>query len=233
MSALHDGEQYLIEKYGIAISPGLQLFPEGLRGKDLSLLAVGLTEARQGFTSLPGVAAEVEQISNQIDAQVLLNQNFTQDSFSTVLDQHPFPIVHLATHAQFSSDPQATFLLTWSDRISIQDFDRLFQRRKLGLLKPIELLVMSACQTAAGDNRAALGLAGFALRSGARSTIASLWAVNDQATSELMREFYAQISAGNVSKAEALRQAQLKVLSNPLHRHPNFWSAFVLVGNWL
>ena len=233
ISALYDGERYLIEKYSIAISPGLQLFPEGLRGKELSLLAVGLTEARQGFNSLPGVAAEVEQLSDQIDAQVLLNQDFTRDRFSTVLDQRPYPVVHLATHGQFSSDPKETFLLSWSDRISIQDFDRLFQKRMLGQFKPIELLVMSACQTAAGDNRAALGLAGFALRSGARSTIASLWSVNDQATSELMRAFYTQLIDGGLSKAEALRQAQIKVLSDPLYQHPNFWSAFVLVGNWL
>ena len=233
MSALYDGEKYLIEKYGVAISPGLQLFPEGLQGKQLSLLAMGLTEARQGFTPLPGVAIEMQQVTAEVDSQILLDRDFTRDSFSVAIDKKPYPIVHLATHGQFSSNPEETFLLTWSDRISIQDFDLLFQKRKLGILEPIELLVMSACQTAAGDNRAALGLAGFALRSGARSTVASLWSVSDQATSELMREFYSQLSNGNNSKAESLRQAQLKVLSNSLHKHPYFWSSFVLVGNWL
>ena len=233
MSALYDGEKYLVEKYSVAISPGLQLFPEGIQGKELSLLAVGLTEARQGFTPLPGVEGEIKQISTQVDSQVLLNQDFNRDSFSVALDNQPFPIVHLATHGQFSSNPEETFLLTWSDRISIQDFDALFEQRRLGILEPIELLVMSACQTAAGDNRAALGLAGFALRSGARSTVASLWSVSDEATADLMREFYAQLSSGQVSKAEAIRQAQLKVLSNSLHKHPYFWSPFVLVGNWL
>ena len=233
MSALYDGEKYLIEKYGIAISPGLELFPEGLQKKQLSLLAVGLTEARQGFTPLPGVTGEMEQIAQRINSQILLNQEFTKDSFSIALNNQPFPIVHLATHGQFSSNPDETFLLTWSDRIAIQDFDLLFQKRNSGILEPIELLVMSACQTAAGDNRAALGLAGFALRSGARSTVASLWSVSDRATSELMREFYSQLSSGTVSKAEAIRQAQLKVLSNSQHKHPYFWSPFVLIGNWL
>jgi CHAT domain-containing protein len=233
MGALYDGKNYLIEKYGLAISPGLQLFPEGLRGKQPSVLAVGMTEARQGFTSLPKVEQEIEQIVASLDSQVLLNQEFTQESFSSILDQQPFPIVHLATHGQFSSNPEETFLLTWSDRISIQDFDDLFAQRNLGIIEPIELLVMSACQTAAGDDRATLGLAGFAMRSGARSTLASLWSVSDEATSELMREFYSQLSSGQVSKAEALRQAQLAVLADPLYKHPYFWSAFVLVGNWL
>ena len=233
MSTLYDGEKYLIEKYSVAISPGLQLFPEGLEGKKLSLLAMGLTEARQDFTPLPGVAIEMEQIIAEVESQVLLDQEFDKDSFSVALNRQSYPIVHLATHGQFSSNPEETFLLTWSDRISIQDFDLLFQKRKLGILEPIELLVMSACQTASGDSRATLGLAGFALRSGARSTVASLWSVHDESTADLMREFYAQLSNGKITKAEALRQAQLKVLSNPQHKHPYFWSSFILVGNWL
>ena len=233
MSALFDGEKYLIETYGIAFSPGLQLFPESLRGKQPFLLVAGLTEARQGFTPLPGVEGEVEQIKTQLDSQVLLDQDFSRDSFNVALNQKAFSIVHLATHGQFSSNPEDTFLLTWGDRISIQDLDTLFQSRKLGIIEPIELLVMSACQTAVGDDRATLGLAGFALRSGARSTVASLWSVSDEATSDLMREFYVQLSDEAVSKAEALQQAQISVLSNPLYKHPYFWSAFTLIGNWL
>jgi len=92
---------------------------------------------------------------------------------------------------------------------------------------------MSACQTAAGDNRATLGLAGFALRSGAKSTIASLWSVSDESTSIMMREFYHQLTELKVSKAEALRQAQLSLLEEPLYQHPYFWASFVLIGNWL
>ncbi|MGC1245697.1 MAG: CHAT domain-containing protein, partial [Spirulinaceae cyanobacterium] len=83
--------------------------------------------------------------------------------------------------------------------------------------------------------RAALGLAGFALRSGALSTVATLWSVNDQSTAELMSEFYQQLTKVDVSltKAESLRQAQLKLLKNPLYNHPYYWAPFVLVGNWL
>ncbi|MEQ8998366.1 MAG: CHAT domain-containing protein [Coleofasciculus sp. B1-GNL1-01] len=233
MAALYDGEQYILQKYRVVFSPGLQLFPQGLSQEELRLLAAGLTEARQGFSPLPGVDEEIAQVSQQVNSKVLFNETFTFGTFKELINNQSFPIVHLATHGQFSSNPEETFLLTWSDRISIEDFDLIFQKRRLGLLQPIELLVMSACQTAAGDNRATLGLAGFALRSGAKSTIASLWSVSDESTSKMMQEFYHQLTDLKVSKAEALRQAQLSLLEEPLYKHPYFWASFVLIGNWL
>ncbi|NEO50913.1 MAG: CHAT domain-containing protein, partial [Moorea sp. SIO4A3] len=235
MAALYDGKQYLIENYSIAISPGLQLFPQRLQRVELNVLVAGLTEARQGYTGLPGVAGEVQEITDKVTTDVLLNQEFTRTTFQTAIDSTPFPIVHLATHGQFSSNPKETFLLTWNDRIGIKDFDLLFQKRRLGILEPIELLVMSACQTAAGDNRATLGLAGFALRSGAHSTLGSLWSVSDESTTNLMKEFYQGLiqTKPSMTKAEALQQAQLKLRQDPLYKHPYFWASFVLVGNWL
>jgi len=235
IAALYDGEQYIVEKYSVALSPGLQLFPQGLKREELQALTAGLTEARQGFAELPAVEDEVKEIASEVDAQVLLNQEFTRTAFQKEINGKPFPVVHLATHGQFSSNPQETFLLTWDERISIKDFDLLFEKRRLGILKPIDLLVLSACQTAAGDKRATLGLAGFALRSGARSTMASLWSVHDESTAALMSEFYRQLTQTNlpITKAEALRQAQLTLLSDPQYNHPYFWASFVLVGNWL
>ncbi|NEO68079.1 MAG: CHAT domain-containing protein [Moorea sp. SIO3H5] len=235
MAALYDGKQYLVENYSIAISPGLQLFPQRLQRVELNVLVAGLTEARQGYTGLPGVALEVQEITDKVTTDVLLNQEFTRTTFQTAIDSTPFPIVHLATHGQFSSNPKETFLLTWNDRIGIKDFDLLFQKRRLGILEPIELLVMSACQTAAGDNRATLGLAGFALRSGAHSTLGSLWSVSDESTTYLMKEFYQSLiqTKPSMTKAEALQQAQLKLRQDPLYEHPYFWASFVLVGNWL
>jgi CHAT domain-containing protein len=94
------------------------------------------------------------------------------------------------------------------------------------------LLVLSACQTAKGDKRSALGIAGVAVQAGARSTLASLWLVEAKSTAQLMGEFYQGLSHG-MSKAEALRQAQLNLLSQPKFQHPYFWSPFVLVGSWL
>ena len=97
----------------------------------------------------------------------------------------------------------------------------------------IELLVLSACETATGDNRAALGLAGVAVKAGARSTLATLWTVDDQASSALMSKFYHQLRSGKLNKAQALRQAQLAVLQSQNYEHPRNWSGYVLLGNWL
>jgi filamentous hemagglutinin family protein len=241
MAALYDGQHYLIENYGVAVSPGLQLFPEGSQHQNQGLLAAAITEAHKGFTALPGAAREVAEITTGEKntgkkSLVLINQQFTRAAFQKALEQTAFPIVHLATHGQFSANPEDTFLLAWDDRINVRDLNQLFERHKLGLENPIELLVLSACQTATGDDRAALGLAGFALRSGARSTIASLWAADDQATADLMSEFYRQLSdRPGITKAEALRQAQLSIIhKNAFYAaNPYFWGAFVLIGNWL
>ncbi|MGK7943077.1 MAG: CHAT domain-containing protein, partial [Microcystaceae cyanobacterium] len=97
---------------------------------------------------------------------------------------------------------------------------------------PIELLILSACQTAQGDSRASLGLAGMAVRSGSRSTIATLWSINDQSTSELMVKFYEILGNESMSKAEALRQAQLSLINSDKYHHPYYWGAFILVGHW-
>jgi CHAT domain-containing protein len=91
---------------------------------------------------------------------------------------------------------------------------------------------LSACETASGDSRASLGLAGIAIRSGARSTLGTLWQVNDNATSIFMAEFYQQLATSKVSKAEAIRNAQLALLQSREYKNPFFWAPFVLVGNW-
>lgn len=119
--------------------------------------------------------------------------------------------------------------MTWDDRINVNDFDKLLSNRNNST--PIELLVLSACKTAAGDERAILGLAGMAIRSGARSTMATLWSVNDNSTAKLMTEFYGYLSQSR-SKSQAMRQAQLSLLQSEQYHHPFYWSPFVLVGNW-
>jgi len=232
MAALHDGQKYLIENYAVTLSPGLQLFPEGLQRRDSQMLAAGLTKARDGFDPLPGVELEIDRISEGFEGKILLNEGFTRNAFQAEIDVKSFPIVHLATHGQFSSDPEKTFLLAWDERINVRDFTEMFQLRQREN-DPVELLVLSACQTATGDRRATLGLAGFALRSGARSTVATLWSVNDLSTADLMVEFYDRIARPDVPKAEALRQAQLTLLSDSRYDHPYYWAPFVLVGNWL
>ncbi len=235
MSALYDGDQYLIEKYSIALTPGLQLMePRSLAPSQLQALMLGLTESRQGFSALPGVAEEINQIAAELPAQTFLNDDFTKTNLEDQLQATAFPVLHLATHGQFSSDLQETFLLAWDDKITLEEFDQLLKAGQQSQTGPIELLVLSACQTAEGDKRAALGLAGLAVRSGARSTLATLWSVQDQSTAVLMTEFYQTLlQKSGVNKAEGLRQAQLALLNDPRFHHPFYWSPFVLVGNWL
>ncbi|HEY9665319.1 MAG TPA: CHAT domain-containing protein, partial [Coleofasciculaceae cyanobacterium] len=237
MAVLHDGEQYLVEKYNIALTPGLQLLESrSLSPEQYKTLVAGLAEARQGFAALPGVKKEIEQITTSVSAQVLLNRKFTRLGFQEQIEDVAFSVVHLATHAQFSSKAEDTFLLTWDGSINVKDLDRLLRGQgesaTLRDREPIELLVLSACQTAKGDDRAILGLAGVAVRSGARSTLATLWSVQDRSTAQLMSEFYRVLTQTSATKAEALHQAQLSLLNSPQYNHPYYWSPFVLVGNW-
>ncbi|EDX77661.1 tetratricopeptide repeat domain protein [Coleofasciculus chthonoplastes PCC 7420] len=234
MAALYDGEQYLIEKYSVAVSPGLQLLePRALDRERLQALIGGLSEERGGFSALPGVELELKKISDQVPSEMLFNQEFTTTTLKQEISDVPFPIVHLATHGQFSSEVEDTFILTWEGPVNVNDLDQLLQVREREDNQPIELLVLSACQTATGDQRAALGLAGVAVRSGARSTLATLWSVRDESTAQLMAEFYQYLTQAENSKAESLRQAQLSILKNPKYEHPYYWAPFVLVGNWL
>ncbi|MEG3833465.1 MULTISPECIES: CHAT domain-containing protein [unclassified Microcoleus] len=233
MAVLHDGEKFLVEKYSIALAPGLQLLaPKPLNKVKLKVLTAGLSEPRQGFSALPGVKEEVQQIAAEMPASSLLNEDFVSGRLHDRIKAVSYPIVHLATHGQFSSNAADTFIVTWDQKVNVKEFDRLLRARTGERQQPIELLVLSACETASGDNRAALGLAGAAIRSGARSTAATLWQVNDESTAIFMAEFYKQLASSKTSKAEALRNAQLTLLKNPDYQNPYFWAPFVLVGNW-
>ncbi|MEM6754424.1 MAG: CHAT domain-containing protein [Cyanobacteria bacterium P01_C01_bin.38] len=234
LAALHDGNLYLIEKYNLALAPGMQLLdPKPLASQKMQVLIGALSEGRQGFVPLPGVKNEVENINTEISTQVLLNQKFTSKALQKQISKTPFPVIHLATHGEFSSKAEDTFVLTWDNRLNVKELGNILQSRQQRTNNPIELLVLSACKTASGDKRAPLGLAGVAVRSGARSTIASLWAVDDEATSKMMVDFYEQINQSGVTKAEALRKAQINILHQSKYQHPYYWGAFVLVGNWL
>ena len=236
MAALYDGKQYLIEKYNVALTPGLQLLePTVLKEQKLEAVIAGVSESNQGYSALPGVKTEVRQISNTFPSQLLLDREFTSQNFKQQLENSPSPLIHLATHGQFSSNPEETFIVTWGDRIKVRDLENILQAREENIdAKPIELLVLSACQTAEGDKRAALGIAGIAVRSGARSTLATLWSVEDQSTVALMNGFYQQLAATeSTTKAKALREAQIALMHSDKYSHPYYWAPFILVGNWL
>ncbi len=234
MSALYDGKQYLIEKYKLALTPGLRLLPpKGTAEKSkLQVFAGGITEARQGFIALPGVKPEIESINKLIPNKSLVNSDFNDLLVGKSLVNNNSQIVHLATHGQFSSNADETFLLTWDNRIDLGKLNSLIKDRSSQSDKAINLLVLSACQTAIGDDRATLGLAGIAVRAGARSTIASLWSVSDEATQLLMSNLYQKLVATNLGKAESLQTAQQSLLRTKEYRAPFYWAPFILVGNW-
>ena len=233
MAALYDGKQYLIEKYSIALTPGLQLIEPKPLQKELKVIAAGLSEPSSGFSALPNVKRELEQIRADIPSNILLNQEFTRSALQNRINSLPFPVVHLATHGQFSSKAEETFIVAWKDRIYVKQFNQLVRTIEQNRPEAIELLVLSACQTAAGDERAGLGIAGVAFQAGARSTIASLWNLDDESTSVLMNKFYQELANKKLTKAEALRRAQLALLQNPKYKRPRFWASYVLLGNWL
>ena len=234
MATLYDGQQYLVQKYSLALAPGLKLVdPKPLAEQRLAAITAGLSESRHGFIPLPFVNVEVEQIQSTLDSRVLLNETFTESALTDAINQTPFPVVHLATHGQFSSNPEETFILAWDNPIQISALNRLLRNSEQSRQDAIELLVLSACETATGDKQAALGLAGVAVRAGARSTLASLWNIDDETSAVLMQQFYRVLTSNLHTKASALRQAQLALLKNPRYQHPRYWAPYVLVGNWL
>ena len=243
MGVLYNDKQqkYLLEKYAIALTPSLQLLePTPLQRQRLSALTAGLSESREvagiKFPRLQNVLDELKQIESQVPkSKELLNQSFTTDNIHTQINSNPFTVVHMATHGQFSSNLEETFILTWDRLLKIDELDSLLKTSDTGRSSAIELLVLSACETAAGDNRAALGLAGIAVKAGARSTLATLWQVDDRSTARLMSEFYRQLANTNLTKAEALQKAQLALWNDRSQdwKRPYFWAAYVLVGNWL
>ncbi|MDJ0649595.1 MAG: CHAT domain-containing protein [Xenococcaceae cyanobacterium MO_188.B19] len=236
MAVLHDGENYLIEDYNIALTPGLQLLaPRPLKEVELKTLVAGLTEARHGFAPLDYVKVELEDIQQHTNSNVLLDREFTQETLQAKMESAEYPIVHIATHGQFSSTLEDTFLLAWDNPIQINQLDRLLKTQSLKQQQAIELLVLSACETAVGDRRAALGIAGMAVRGGARSTLATLWTVSDESTAFAMKNFYQRLTQSQVpmTKAKAWRQSQLDLINSTRFKHPYYWAPFILVGNWL
>lgn len=233
-AVLHDGERFLIQKYALATTPSLTLTaPQPLRGNKPLALLTGVAQPVQGFAPLPKVSGELAGIREHVDGAVLIDDDYTTDRLAAALTRDEYAIVHMATHSVVGDTPADSYLLTYDGRLSMSDLEQLLRRGRFRR-QPVELLTLSACDTAIGDERAALGLAGIALKAGARSALATLWRVADDSAATLMKDFYAGLtSAGSTSKADALRDAQLKMLAREATSHPAHWAAFMLIGNWL
>ena len=233
MGALHDGKQFLITRYPIAVTPSLNLAdPRPFKRENAKLLSLGLTKAVQGFPGLPYVSDELKTLQEIYGGTLLMDENFRLSNVESELKKNPFSMVHIASHGQFGGNVENTFLLAYDEKFNMDrlgEYVGLFRFRE----EPLELLTLSACETAAGDDRAALGLAGVAVRTGARSALASLWHVNDPASYELITEFYRQLRNPLISRAAALQAAQMKLIADQRYDHPGYWAPFLLINNWL
>lgn len=256
LAALHDGSQFLVEKYSIGLIPSVNLTDTNYESvKNAEVLGMGASQ----FTNnqpLPAVPAELNTIASEWKGKSFLNQAFTLNNLRLQRSAQAFRIIHLATHAEFKPGiPRNSYIQLSDSRLTL---DRV---RELGWSQPpkIELLVLSACRTALGDDRTELGFAGLAVQAGVKSVLASLWSVSDEGTLGLMAQFYHQLKVAPI-KAEALRQAQIAMLKGQVRinngrlilsnlnkelelpselanltkedfSHPYYWSGFTMIGS--
>jgi CHAT domain-containing protein len=232
-AALHDGTGFLVDRYATAVAPSLYLTdPRPLNTSLGTALVIGISKSVQGYVPLPNVKREVAAVHDIEGGQELLDDSFTRARFEAELKRVPYNVVHIASHGQFGSDPSQTFVLAFDGQLTMDDLEadiKFGERRD----NPLELLILSACETASGDDRAALGLAGVALKAGARSALATLWYINDQASGDLVVAFYRGLQSGHLSRAHALQQAQRALSTDPRYAHPAYWAPYLLIGAWL
>jgi CHAT domain-containing protein len=229
---LHDGDRFLIEQYAVGTVPALTLTrassPAPRQG---GVLLEGLSKARQGFASLPGVKEELRALQDLMGGTVLLDEDYTLENLDRAFATTDHPIVHMATHGVFGGSSDETFLLTHDDKLTMDRLEELIGRtRRRG--NQVDLLTLSACQTALGDEWAAFGLAGIAVKAGVSSAVATLWYADDEAAIAIMTDFYRHLRAAGDSKARALQQAQIRMIRDDRFDHPAFWAPFLLIGNW-
>ena len=257
VAALHDGQEFILKKYSVGMMPSLSLTDTRyVSVKDLGILASGATQFDE-LSPLPGVQIELDSILNlwPVQGTLLLNETFTQENINKTISSKPFGILHLATHANFRpGNLSNSYIQLSGQRLSVD------QIRQLNIFDPpVELLTISACETALGDREAELGFTGIATKAGVKSAVGSLWKVDDKATLGLMISFYAQLREPDTKiKARALQQAQLALIDGKVHqtddylettigriqlpaplkqtgqsdfKHPFYWSGFTIIGS--
>ncbi len=233
MAVLHDGERFLIERIALGLTPGLELTdPTPLPEKNRLSLVAGLSEAVGDFVALPSVEREVTELHQILGGDRLLDEFFSQRALTDHIQAKNFRLIHIASHAQFESSAAGGFLLTHDGKMS---FDALSDALASTLHRddPLDLIVLSACETADGGARAALGLSGVAVKAGARSALGTLWRVDDEATSDFMIRFHTALAEPQTSRARAVQIAQQALMNDPRFAHPYYWSAFLLINSWL
>ncbi|RKZ50136.1 MAG: hypothetical protein DRR16_15330 [Candidatus Parabeggiatoa sp. nov. 3] len=235
-AALHDGQNFIIQKYAIVVTSGIKLTnPTKVMqgGTRVSLNGSNKFED-DNIPKLPYVKTELKGIQRILyvsEKDMLFGEKFTRSNMETKFKSTPYSIVHFATHGHIGSGPDEIYLLTYNDKITINHLKGLIDLTKSLYHHSINLLTLSACETAVGDDRGTLGLAGIALKVGVPSTLGTLWSVNDVATSRLMVNFYGQLK--QLPSARALQEAQKLLIATDKHKHPYFWASFLLMGSGL
>lgn len=196
-----------------------------------SLSGQALLEMQQAL-SIPGVEREVDSLARVMPAKTLLNEGFTKATLVNAMVNEPFKVVHIASHGVFGNSAENSFIMAHDQIISMNELETILYSDKFKD-QPIELITLSACQTAEGDDRAPLGISGVALQAKVRSALGSLWSISDEGTVKFMELFYANLMTGSMTKSEAVRRAQIEMSKDDRFAHPYYWSPFVLIGNWL
>lgn len=192
---------------------------------------VGETARLKAALALPGVRDELAALKPILPGRQMVDSSFTRQDFGTSAGSGDYGIVHIASHGFFGGSADSSFLLAYDDLLTMSQLQTLLTTEKTKQ-NPIDLLTLSACETAEGNARAPLGIAGAGIKARARSVVGTLWPVDDDASKIFMESFYRGVIDTKLSKAEAIRQAQLALLRNKETAHPTFWGPFTLIGNW-
>ena len=224
----------MIARYAIAITPGLTLMdPRPIQHRSPRVLEAGLSESRFGFPRLPYVAVELTNLEHIYRGFTLLDKSFVSSNLRNELMDKNYTIVHIASHMEFGDSPQTTYLLTYGEKLDLDEIEALIVPTRFRN-QPLELLTLDCCNSARDDGRSTEGMAGMAIEAGARSAVATLWPVNDAAASILMEDFYSSLRNNpQMSKAKAMQHAQLSLLRDYRYRHPEYWAPYLVIGNWL
>ena len=255
IAALHNGKEFLVERYSVGLMPSLSLTDTRyVDVRNLKVLAMGASQFNN-LQPLPAVPLELSEIVGSLwSGKSFFNESFTLENLKSARSKENFGIIHLATHGEFLPGKASnSYIQLWNSRLGLDQLEKLGWKNN----PRVELLVLSGCRTALGDEQAELGFAGLAVLAGVKSAMGSLWYVSDEGTLGLMTTFYRQLKQVPV-KAEALRQAQLAMLKGEVRieggklltntgnvslppdlaqlgdktlRHPYYWSAFTMIGN--
>ena len=229
MAALHDGKKFLVENYAITNSLGLNIRAKDSNPKIEKATAFGLTIGINQFPPLPYVEQEIKQLAEMVEEEEFLNDEFTKSNFKKQIESTKSSLIHVATHGRFSGNLENSFLQAYQSQINLPELESILSEHNLNFPNnPIELMVLSACDTAAGDPRAILGMSGVAVRAGVNNVLGSLWSVNDRQIVSLINGFYNNWIRDGLSQSEALRQAQLDLIDSPDY-HPSNWSSMILL----